>query len=188
MSIKNLLLVLPKPKISYEVSSPQFSWKEIEEKLSTSLPSDYKEFIEIYGSGRIDSFLSVFNPFSSIKRLNLLNQIEIHLDVFRNMSDLSRNSIPFPIFPEAFGLLSIGLDDNGNSLFWNTIGDPDNWKMILLHSRSPKFEKFDLNITEFLALILSKKIKSDIYPIDFPSKRPKFLPYSPNMFPQSVYM
>ena len=48
-------------------------WQFIQVKLGITLPEDYKEFVSTFGTGAVDSFLWVLNPFSKNDNLNLIN-------------------------------------------------------------------------------------------------------------------
>ncbi|BBE78303.1 glycohydrolase toxin TNT-related protein [Phytobacter diazotrophicus] len=52
-------------------------WPLIEDNLS--FPSDYVDFINTYGSGRIAEFIVIFNPFCTLNKhiLNSLNHLFI---------------------------------------------------------------------------------------------------------------
>jgi hypothetical protein len=61
--LERLRRLLPPPAHPVEAGRPD-GWAEVEAALGTGLPSDFKAFTELYGSGTIDDFLYLFNPFT----------------------------------------------------------------------------------------------------------------------------
>jgi hypothetical protein len=140
------------------------------------LPSDYKAFIERYGSGTIDHFLWVLNPFSANKNANLLEQRESILNAVRELKKDWPDQHPYNLFPEPSGLLPFGGSDNGDMVFWLTDGEPDEWRVVVNAARDPEYDRFDCNMTDFLAGILTRRIRSIVFPDGFPSPQPVFDP------------
>ena len=89
----------------------------MEAVIKTELPPDYKVFINTYGTGSIDSFLWVLNPFSSNKHLNLLDQLSTTLDAFRVFQKDSGVELAYPLYPLKGGLIPWAASDNGDVLF-----------------------------------------------------------------------
>lgn len=50
-------------------------WLQVAERTGTRLPVDYLYFINSYGTGSINNFLAVMNPFTAHRYLNLLEQM-----------------------------------------------------------------------------------------------------------------
>lgn len=71
MVIDELFSLLPRPAQPSEQGSTS-QWASVTSKLGGPLPTDYMQFIDHYGSGTINSFLTVFNPFSANPHVNLL--------------------------------------------------------------------------------------------------------------------
>ena len=64
------------PPPANPVESPRADdWQLVEARMLVELPSDYKEFIATYGTGAVDNFLWVLNPFSHNDNLNLIKQV-----------------------------------------------------------------------------------------------------------------
>lgn len=144
-------------------------WRQVADQLC-DLPGDYKRLVETYGAGCFDGFIWVFSPFSTNEQLNLLQQART---VNKSYDELLREfgePKTYPIFPEKEGLLVFGITDNGDYLFWRTIGKPDTWTVIVGAAREPRYESFNCSATQFLEGILSGELKSNIFPIDFPSE------------------
>lgn len=174
-----LIDVLPCPTSPMEVTASD-TWTDVEVSLRQNLPSDFKEFVRSYGTGCIDNFLWVFNPFSANPHLNLLHQLEPRLNAEREIRDKFPHLVPFALFPERGGLLPFGASDNGDVLFWLTEGVPDQWAVVVCESRGDEYSRFNCTMTEFLAGILNRTLKCEVFPNDFPSLRPQF---EPRVFP-----
>jgi hypothetical protein len=171
MSVDDFATIMPPPVVPSETPLID-DWVTIEAQLGLTLPDDYKAFIQIYGSGQIEKFLWVFNPFSSNDNLNLTHQVVLQLKVYSEIG--SFESLPYKLFPERSGLLPFGITDNGDVLFWQTSGSPNDWRVIVSEARAPKWEAFDLSMTKFLFEILSRKLVCEIFPDDFPGPSPAF--------------
>jgi hypothetical protein len=84
-----LIELLPPPEIPVEASG---NWANVERQLGTTLPSDYKWFIETYGTGGIcTDYINVLNPFAENPALNLIAHSKVTLDVYRRVLDHNRN-------------------------------------------------------------------------------------------------
>ena len=172
MSIERLGEILAPPMNPIDVPLAR-AWSSIEKKFC-KLPDDYKNFIETYGSGCIDGFIWIFNPFASNRNLNLSDQVQVKIEALNDLAKTFNEGIPFPLFPEPNGLLPFGVTDNGDVLFWQVTKDPVDWKVIINAAREPKWEKYDVGMTDLLAGLLSRKLICGIFPEDFPSNHPMF--------------
>jgi hypothetical protein len=164
MTLADLLSLIPPPSKPYETGGDR-SWSEIERSLGTALPSDYKRFIELYGTGELGGFIWVYNPFSSSRGLNLLVQAPEVLHTWRSKrARYPDREYPHRIYPESTGLFPWAHIDTGAELFWRTSEDPERWTIVVSEARGPEFEKFDGSMTSFLANLLAGKLKSEILP------------------------
>lgn len=163
MAISFLYTVLPPPAAPYE-SGESTEWPEIEKLLGTSLPTDYKEYINTYGTGQIAHFVSPYNPFSKTSFRNLLKQAPNQVDILRGIKEEFGEAVcPYPLFPEPSGLLPWGATGNGNILFWLMSGTPDEWCVVLSEGRGPGFEQYDESMTDFIAKLLTGRIISRFF-------------------------
>jgi hypothetical protein len=163
MSVKDLLkLVLP-PRSPFEADLDA-DWDSVEHEIGLTLPQDYKEFINEFGTGQTAGFIWVLNPFSNIDQLNLLVHIFEQyktLDNLRSLKEKSDDYCPYPLYPEPSGLLPWGYTDNGGTLFWLTTGEPNSWPVVV-NDHGDTFERFALPMTTFLAKFIKKELESDI--------------------------
>ncbi|HEU4962862.1 MAG TPA: SMI1/KNR4 family protein [Bacilli bacterium] len=146
----------------------------MEELLGTSLPPDYKEFIDMYGTGSINEFLWVLNPFEKNEYLNLVLQNKVALDAYSVSKSQFPEDFPHNVFPESNGLLLWGGTDNGDELFWLTKGAPDVWSLVIYETRSCEYSEYDCTMSQFLYDILSGTLTCEILPDDFSDIDPTF--------------
>ena len=164
--------MLPPPAKPFETPSGD-GWLTVEARLGIELPEDYKEFITHYGTGAVDGFLWVLNPFSANKYLNFFDAGKAQL---RALHELQHEIIPYPKFPDADGILPWSVTDNGDVLYWLCKGPSANRLIVVNESRGPRWREFRLSTSEFLARIVTGKLVVDVFPEDFPSASPTFVP------------
>ena len=150
-------------------------WESVEARLGIELPLDYKEFVASYGTGSVDNFLWVLNPFSQNENLNLDNQAKIRLHAQRQFSEESGLKNPHSLHPDANGLFPWGVTDNGDVLYWRGKGDPSTWEVAVCESRASQWREFKLSVGEFLAALVTGELVVDIFPDGFPSEAPQFV-------------
>jgi SMI1-KNR4 cell-wall len=153
-----LLEVLTPPNQPTNTGSPG-QWVEAERFLGTLLPSDYKAYIQRFGSGIIGAFIRPFNPFTMNSVLNLIHASRLILALCRsNKQECGDEVCPYPLFPEADGLLPWGDTINGDVLFWQTHGAPDSWNIVVGNLRDDVYERFEGPMTQFLTRVLSSTL------------------------------
>lgn len=167
MSLKKLNKILPPPIYAYDTGIG-VNWPLIDNNFS--FPKDYIEFITQYGVGKIDNFLTVFNPFSDNENLNFFKQKKWVIDDFIELTESDPDYYPFILYPKVNGLLPIGITDNGDYLFWIVSSDnSDSWNIAVIAARASEVEYQPENLTSFIAGVLSKRIQSMSFPKNFPS-------------------
>jgi SMI1-KNR4 cell-wall len=171
MPITQLLSLIPAPEKPTEVGAKR-AWATFERTLGVKLPRDYHEFVTHYGSGLLANFIRVFNPYSNDEYISLIPSINRICAIRRQLKELEWDEeVPFLIFPESPGIMPCGNDENGNTLYWLTDGEPDEWTIVLGAGRSRNWERFDFDLTSFLCKALTKKIRSRIWPRGFPDSK-----------------
>jgi hypothetical protein len=171
--LERLRQLLPPPAGPVEPGRPD-GWAAVERSLGTALPGDFKAFTELYGSGTVDDFLYLFNPFASGQDGNLLAEKDRVLAAYGQTRARFPDRLPLPPFPEPGGVLPLGRTDNGDELYWVTAGDPDHWPVALLASRAALQELHAMPVTGFLAALAANQLTSRILPedvLDRPSHR-----------------
>jgi hypothetical protein len=143
-------------------------WTDVENLFGIHFPKHYKQFLSIYGTGSIDDFLWVFNPFSHNKFLNS-DAIRAAIDAYEVLH------IDFPQYnPRNKGtFIPWAGTDNGDSIVWLVDdGDPDLWQVALQHDTE---ELTQLTTSEFLLALLEKKLPSSILPSQFLEANKQFI-------------
>jgi hypothetical protein len=173
MSLDLLLRNLSPPPSPIEAPSAE-DWNIVENSLR-GLPTDYKAFVEKFGTGAINQFIWVLNPTAANPYLNLLKQMAPILGALKEVRDNGEPS-PYALYPEPSGLLPFAKTDNGDAMFWLTQGDPNEWPVVVNAARDASYEKFDCNMTRFLAGILTRNLRCSIFHDSFPDGEPTFDP------------
>ncbi len=163
--LERLRQLLTPPADPVEPGRPD-GWAAAERNLGTALPGDFKAFTELYGSGTVDDFLYLFNPFASGQDGNLLAEKDRVLAAYGQTRARFPDRLPLPPFPEPGGVLPLGRTDNGDELYWVTAGDPDGWPVALLESRAALQELHAMPVTGFLAALAANQLTSRILPED----------------------
>ena len=163
--LDRLRQLLPPPADPVEPGRPD-GWAEIQAAVGTQLPGDFKAFTELYGSGMVDDFLYLFNPFTQGPDGNLVVEKDRVLAAYRQTRARFPQRLPLPPFPEPGGVLPLGRTDNGDELYWVTDGDPDDWPVALVESRATLQEVHQVPVTGFLAALAANQLTSRILPAD----------------------
>jgi hypothetical protein len=174
MEFENLTNILP-PPVEIFNSGTEKEWKYFEDRLGTSLPIDYKEFVNSYGSGAIDNFLWVLNPFIQNENLNLFLKTKVICEAYVQSKRKFPHEFLYDVYPEVGGLLPWALTDNGDVLYWITKGEHESWQIVVFESRSTLCTSYNKSMTEFIYEIVSHNLKCTIFPDDFPSDTPEFI-------------
>jgi len=164
MSLNQLLTLVALPDCPQEVGLPE-SWPTIEATLGTQLPNDYKEFINLFGSGVFAGYIRTTNPFSLYPRFRLEEQIA---SADRTLAQLKnfytedfRNVVSYP---QPGGLLVFANTLDGELLFWRTVGEPDAWTITIINLISGRIEEYQMSMAEFYISYVKGEISSQILP------------------------
>jgi|GEM_PF-1836111 len=173
MSLQLLLQIMPAP-LSALGSNPEL-WPQVESNLGLALPTDYKRFIDLYGAGMVFDELFIVSPFTKTNTLakpDYLTSWALQEGAeYRECHNRFPEECPFPIYPDAGGLLAIGGDQTCNSLFYRTEGTPDEWPLVLYDDDYFNYETYEESVTGFLVRWIRGDLHSGILSDDF-SKNP----------------
>jgi hypothetical protein len=176
MPLEALISIAPPPENPSDPGKGK-DWTEIETSLGTALPTDYKEFIDLFGTGELAGSIWVYNPFAVDQERNannLLVRVREVLNIWRSRRTRTGDEgYPYTLYPEPSGLLPWGHVDTGDELFWQTSGDPEQWVVVVSEARGPGFERFEASMTGFLASRFSGKFKSEILPRSLQKRKTK---------------
>lgn len=123
-------------------------WSAIETALGWKLPSDYKSFIESYGSG---GFFPV-----EVFVWNLCHSVPDHDRIVSHLQPMEdvESGTPFSHIHTKSPVYLWGEDGIGCKYFWAREGEPDNWSVIVTMGRLD-FRRFpDLSMSDFLVKLL----------------------------------
>jgi hypothetical protein len=174
MEINDLYSILPRPNRPVETGNDE-SWLQVAEKVGMRLPIDFVYFIDSYGTGNINSFLSVLNPFTVHTYLNLLDQIPRILSGLRDLREQFPEQYPYPLYFELGGLLPWGISDDGDYYCWLTRGLPDKWPVVTV-PRHADVELFEMTMVKFIEGALRGQIESGAIPTYFSRGSLSFVP------------
>jgi hypothetical protein len=140
-------------------------WERSIPEIGFQFPSDYREFIDMYGSISIRDELHIWTPsllpgvpgagpgFPGFVQ-QTTEGVGQHLALAYEQGDL--RECPFPIFPSPGGLLGWAHNSNVDHCFWLTVGDdPDGWPIAIWYRQLAKWDRFDGGMVEFLFAVLS---------------------------------
>lgn len=174
MSISHLTNVLAPPPHALATGRAD-EWEAIASQIGAVLPKDYKDFIAVYGQGCIDGFLWVYSPFTTNAYLNLLSQSKVIFNSLRLLHEEFKVLLPFPVFPETDGVFPWGCSDNGDYMYWRFRNGRLQQPLVVAESRGPRWQEFDMSMTDFLAEVLAGRVKVSVFPGDFPTAKPSFV-------------
>jgi hypothetical protein len=165
----DLTKILPPPKKPTKGAGIQ--WADAERFLGIALPAEYKSFIDTYGEGKIDGFLTIYSPLGVDFGPRLVSALGAASATRAGLPD----DFPFPLFPEEGGLLPCGQTDNGD-LVWLRPAHAESWTVVVTEASGPERDEFAGTLTEFLARVLTKEHTSPVFPGSFPAKKHAFTP------------
>jgi len=171
MVLERLNAIMPPPSRPREVPTP-LQIADCEEEHG-ALPSDYKAFIQQYGTGCVDEFIWILNPASANRNLCLGIRIGELLAALRDAAPAVLG-FPFSLEEGAEELLPVAVSDNGDLLAWWKAGKPESWPVVVLDSRLGEHAVYALCLVEFLSQVLEGNLRVSIFPGDFPSETPEF--------------
>lgn len=142
------------------------NWKDAEKKIGIKLPSDYKNFIDKYGTGGLDNFLWVLTPFDE-GYINLIKRSEIILCAYEESKTQSDDGFVHDVYPNKDGIFPWGYTDNGDELYWKTNEDSGKWDIVVYPSRESFGYVYKMSLTEFLYKLIVKELICSAFPNDF---------------------
>ncbi|GAB4104506.1 SMI1/KNR4 family protein [Micromonospora taraxaci] len=160
MSLQKLITLVPAPDHGIDVSLPQ-EFAACEAELGLELPADFKELLTAYGAGMFLDYLFAY-PLAgddmNIRRNTLL--LEGHA--------ASRGKFPmwypYPLYPEAGGLLLWGGTYDGHSLCWLTRGEPDEWPVVVWNQHDSNYQLYEGGAVAFIVDWLKRTLPTRTLP------------------------
>ncbi len=148
-SLDRLIALVPPPPNPVGTGTPAL-WQEFETKIGTVVPEDYKQLIDVYGTGRFSELIDVFSPFYKPWSWHELHDAVTGRYTFKQ--DVWPEDAPdLPVFPTPGGLLTWGQDEFNAPFFWRTRGEPHEWSIVVFDSTyGPVYMEYEVTVTEFL--------------------------------------
>ncbi|MBR7838437.1 hypothetical protein KDL01_34545 [Actinospica durhamensis] len=148
-SIAQLVELMPPP----EDRGVSVDWGSVAAEWRTPLPTDYREFIDLYGGGSINDSFHFCAPsaegYAPPSATTLATGTELGFGLFGGDPDAEE---------EAAGRICWAFDAGANHAYWDTTAtDPDQWTVMVLH-RYAEWERFKLGMAEFMVAFLTGAI------------------------------
>lgn len=161
MSIERLARVVPPPERPGDPFVGR--WRDVEARLGTPLPGDYKDFVRRYGRGEFMELVRIWTPdaYDRDSRLEVSTP-----DAIQNLA--WDEDFPFPLWPAPGGLLPFGDTIDGDYLCWVTGGPADAWTVAVL-DRGMLYDeahRFSCDMTDFLAGLATGEFAPPSFPDD----------------------
>ena len=133
-------------------------WAEVESYVGSAMPSDFKAFLDRYGSGAMCGELVVFHPRGSSPLLERMRGIH---ESFGQAREKHPEDYPYAFHPEPGGLISWGYDPSGDEHFFlPSDPDADRWKVVtMVHEVGVKV--FEGSFAEFALTFVRRLCRLD---------------------------
>ncbi|MFJ8013743.1 SMI1/KNR4 family protein [Streptomyces sp. NPDC096339] len=147
MSISILLTVMP-PRAG---AGSQVDWDVMDRAWGFSFPSDYKAFVEHYGAGVIENFVSVFEP--ALERSGqptgpMAEESSVAEELWEELQGIPG------VEAQADRISAWAADGTGDLLCWLRAGDdPDQWPVLVYERGKDAFRLYPCGMTEFLVRV-----------------------------------
>jgi len=168
------MAILKAPAEPQEISGTANAWDIIESQLGSPLPKDYKDFVNAFGTGSINGFIVVLNPFSSNKFANLLERGQLELEAYATLKTEFPQYYTHDVYPASDGLLPFAITDNGDVFYWQTLRAPEYWRVIAYEARGPEYYIFNGPMTDFISALLTQSIECRFLPRNLTHHAPYF--------------
>jgi len=163
---ERLINLAPTPSNLIEPGHTE-AWPDIEAEFGTGLPTDFKEIIDRYGVGRFGNYIYLFNPFGSNQPTYKQWAGDLLQDYLTHQTKWPDLTASFSAFPEPGGLLPWGYTKNASWLLWKTVGEPDQWPLVLLDADLTKWaSEYEMTISTFLSEWLLENVIVEFFPDD----------------------
>ncbi|MFE1412715.1 hypothetical protein ACFW6F_18175 [Streptomyces sp. NPDC058746] len=124
-------------------------WADVEARLGSPLPGDYKRLVEVFGYGAFDGFLTMRVPGARVPGEDIVPVPE-RVDPARGLWD------PYEPYPVPGGLLEWAGSEQADRFFWLTEGpDPDQWPVLVTEDIPDAWVRFDGTAAEFVHRMLT---------------------------------
>ncbi|UUO08629.1 SMI1/KNR4 family protein [Blastopirellula sp. J2-11] len=167
MALEEILNFIPPPAAAVDTSG---DWAIAEQQFGLTFPTDYKQFIETYGSGEFQRGLVVANLLTQEGR------DKVCADLSRYAELQAACEHEYILHPERPGLFPWGSDENGHLYCWWTEGEPDQWGIVQLYHRceDAPLKIFPGPLTSFFVRFMSNAYTNMLGGIEFEPDQLRF--------------
>jgi hypothetical protein len=125
-------------------------WSAAEQEWGVPFPADYRAFVETYGEGTVEDFLSILIPFST-EPLADPAPMRSETENARYTWGLEIGS-DRPAGVDGSSLIAWGVDAGADILCWSVRGeDPDRWPVVVYCRQGwPAWQVYECGMVEFL--------------------------------------
>ncbi|GAA2440294.1 SMI1/KNR4 family protein [Streptomyces macrosporus] len=124
-------------------------WEEVFEALGTRLPTEYVALMNRYGGGAWMRWLRFDTPLGKGER-SLLHRSRETADIYRELRADFPEFHPLAVWPEPGGFLPFADTVDGDHLGWLTVGEPDDWPLVVWPRHADQGPPLSGNLTDTL--------------------------------------
>ncbi|OIK24211.1 SMI1/KNR4 family protein [Streptomyces malaysiense] len=139
-------------------------WQLVESDLGIALPEDYKELARYFGPGEFVPYFVLLVPGVASPALELRRNLARWQRLEAEGRVEGGGFPPFRYFPEPGGLLPWGNSPHGEVYYWETIGEPDAWPVVVCAASGPHFYRFQGGVVDFVHELLTEGLDIPFLP------------------------
>ncbi|MFF9066503.1 SMI1/KNR4 family protein [Streptomyces sp. NPDC014891] len=141
------------------------AWPEVEARLGSALPEDFKDLVDTYGGGVFDETIWILEPDCADPDHDLLVMKEERAEVLARLWEIGPEPRPERLEADGAGLLPFAyIEGTGAYLYWLTGEDarPEDWTVLANAGRGPEWEYHPVPGARFILSVLTGETHSDI--------------------------
>jgi hypothetical protein len=160
--LRELQILVPPPS---DPKNTKGNWSSIEAEMGLVFPDDYKQFIELYGTGTLCSLIEIGSPFllGETYRMSVREAWIIRTGVYHQHDQFLESPSPYSYYPEIPGLLPCATDSSGDIIGWLTNVDPELWYLVYRNRENGYFELPEMGFVEFFVAALRGEVPMPEY-------------------------
>ncbi|WP_075004271.1 SMI1/KNR4 family protein [Streptacidiphilus jiangxiensis] len=174
--IERLRLILPPPV----GGGDDIDWEAEEERLALVFPSDYKEFVRIYGGGSVAGYLAIATPSvseSPYSEISDWQPIELGAQEHRGLRDVSLGIRD--------RLILVGVTASSDAIFWHANeGEANSWNIVVCTRDVERGENpwkyYRMGFSGFVASLIDGSVENPFGMDDFPGRNPTYMSWRGN--------
>jgi hypothetical protein len=133
-------------------SDTSVDWGRMSESWGKEFPSDFRRFVETYGAGAIEDYLSVLKPEPKGVEPGPDDMLMETVNAEKAWAREPKSPDLVDTAPE---LIAWGLDSSSDILCWDASGDdPEAWPVLVRSRDGNLWSRYDCGMAEFLVRIL----------------------------------